>query len=69
MHLKCRICGGCRNSEDEDNGDAEFERREAWSKTVTVMQFAACRLHERAFESNDFLRGGFPFQVILTLSM
>ena len=58
-----------QNSEDEDNGDADFERREARSRSVTAMQFAAYRLHERAFESNDFLRWGFLFQVIPALSM
>ena len=55
--------------QDEDDGDAEYERREARSRTVNAMQFAAYRLRERAFESNNFLRWGFLFQVILALSM
>ena len=68
LHLTGLICGGCRNSEDEDDGDADYERREAQSRTVTAMQFAAYRLHERAFESNDFWDGAFCF-MIPSLSM
>ena len=55
---------GCRNSEDEDDGDAEFDRREAQFRTVTAMQFAAHRLHERVLQPNDILRWGYLFQVI-----
>ena len=56
----------CRNS--EDNGNADFERREAWSRTVTAMQFAAYRLHERVLEPNNFLRWGYLFQLDPALS-
>ena len=45
----------------------EFEGREAWSRIVTAMQFAAYRLHERVLEPNDFLRWGYVFQVIVAL--
>ena len=40
----CNLTGPCiqklelRNSDDEDDGNAEFERREAWSRIVTAMQ-------------------------------
>ena len=67
----CNLTGPCiqklelRNS--EDNGNAEFERREAWSSIVTVIQFATYMLHERVLEPNSFLRWGFLFQVIFVL--
>lgn len=51
-----------RHSDDED-GEAELEAGELQSRTVTPMQFAAYRLHERVNSSNDFLRWGFLFQV------
>ena len=57
-----RVCWRCRNSEDD--GNAEFERREARSSTDSAMQFAAFRLDERALAANDFLRWGYLFQVI-----
>ena len=55
---------GCRNSEDEDDGDADFDRREAQSETVTAIQFAAYKLLERVSHPNDFLRWDYLFQVI-----
>ena len=51
----------CRDSEDEDDGDAEFDGRDAQYRTVFAMQFAAYRLHETVLQPNNFLRWGYLF--------